>query len=322
MAHQATKLPTKAPETINNVTKLSNKADFDSWVYYVRYALTAVDCEDLIDISIPRPSASDSTLYHHWRGISKKVQCWLLLQLDLNVVDELMHLPIVPEFADDFFQLIKMIIFSKRYAEINSFLETARSKPTGPPEPIGSPKSTDPKPTDPKSTLSDLFRIACDLIDCMPPSSTPPTVNNTVDNAQYLPEKQEELELDSLQIRDTEANEQKNAAKEDKVETDMAKKDTIEKDAVGNGMIENDMAERDTIRKDVIVDFTTQGYAKGIRLLFMAMPISYGPDAHLKIQNPQFYRQAVLRGWRRVLQSQIKLRINKLIAMKSSGWPD
>jgi hypothetical protein len=177
-----------------------------------------------------------------------------------------------------------MIIFGKRYAEINSF-----PKPTGPPEPIESPKFTDPKPTDPKSTPSDVFRIACDLIDYIPPSSTPPTVNNTVDNAQYSPEKQEELELDSLQIRDTEANEQK-AAKEDTVETDAAKKDTIEK-----GMIE----------KDAI---TMQGHAKGIRLLFMAMPISCGRYAHLKIQNPQFHGQAILQGWRWVLQSQIKLR--------------
>jgi hypothetical protein len=248
------------------------------------------------------------------------------LQLDLNVVDELMHLPIVPEFADDFFQLIKMIIFGNRYAEINSFLETARSKPTEPPEPIESPESTDPKPTDPKPTPSDVFRIAGDLIDYIPPSSTPPTANNTVDDAQYSPEKQEELELDSLQIRDAEANGQKNAAKEDTVEmdaakrdtveTDVGKKDTIEMDAVENGMIEKDMAERDMIKKDAIADFTMQG------LLFMAMPISCGPYAHLKIQNPRFCGQAVLRGWRRVLQSQIKLRINKLIAMKSSGWPD
>ncbi|KAN0075570.1 hypothetical protein V8E54_006840 [Elaphomyces granulatus] len=198
-----------------------------------------------------------------------------------------------------------MIIFGKRYAEINSFLETARFKPTGPPEPIESPKSTDPKPTNPKSTPSDVFRIACDLIDYISPISTPPTVNNTVDNAQYSPEKQEELELDSLQIRDTEANEQKKADKEDTVETDAAKKDTIERDAVEKGMIEKDMAERDIIKKDAITDFTMQGYAKGIRLLFMAMPISCGPYAHLKIQNPQFHRQAILQGWR-FLQSQIE----------------
>ncbi|KAN0069546.1 hypothetical protein V8E54_012561 [Elaphomyces granulatus] len=145
-----------------------------------------------------------------------------------------------------FFRLIKMIIFGKRYAEINSF-----PKPTGPPEPIESPKFTDPKPTDPKSTPSDVFRIACDLIDYIPPSSTPPTVNNTVDNAQYSPEKQEELELDSLQIRDTEANEQK-AAKEDTVETDAAKKDTIEK-----GMIE-----KDAITMQGILNFTDKQYYK------------------------------------------------------------
>ena len=220
-----------------------------------------------------------------------------------------MRLPIVPEFADDFFQLIKIIIFGKRYAEINSFLET-----------IESPKSTDPKPIP-----SDVFRIACDLIDYIPPSAfTPPTVRNTVDNAQYSSEKQEEFELDSFQIRDTEANEQKNAAKkdtvEDTVETDATRK---EKDDVEMDMIEEGTTEKDMIKKNTMENITAKGNARRIRLPFIAISISYDPYAH-EIRNPKLDYGQAMHGWKMGLQLQIKPRVNnlKLISMKSSGWPD
>jgi GAG-pre-integrase domain len=131
MAHQATKLPTKAPETINNVTKLSDKAGYDRWAFLIKCSLITVDCEDLIDTSIPRPAipapndAGALLVYERWRKLSRTVMSWLVNQVDSHIIDELRQLPNIPQYADECFQAIKTIVVGQGHTELRSVWKRA-----------------------------------------------------------------------------------------------------------------------------------------------------------------------------------------------------
>ena len=105
MANQASKLPIKAPETINNVAKLSDKAGYDRWAFLIKCSLITVDCEDLIDNTInrpPLPAPDDATallVYERWRKLSRTVMSWLVNQVDSHVIDELRQLPDIPQYT-------------------------------------------------------------------------------------------------------------------------------------------------------------------------------------------------------------------------------
>jgi hypothetical protein len=131
MAHQATKLPTKAPETINNVTKLSDKAGYDRWAFLIKCSLITVDCEDLVDTSIPRPAtpapndAGALLVYERWRKLSRTVMSWLVNQVDSHIIDELRQLPNIPQYADECFQAIKTIVVGQGHTELRSVWKRA-----------------------------------------------------------------------------------------------------------------------------------------------------------------------------------------------------
>ncbi|KAJ9191478.1 hypothetical protein DTO164E3_8822 [Paecilomyces variotii] len=101
MANQGTGLPEKAPEKINGIRKLTMKTEFDTWLYLVKDVLRPVDCADLIDSNIPRPTSTDQDAYNRWRKMSLCIRSWITAQLDVEIIKELRQLPNEPIYADE-----------------------------------------------------------------------------------------------------------------------------------------------------------------------------------------------------------------------------
>ncbi|KAJ9262731.1 hypothetical protein DTO212C5_7832 [Paecilomyces variotii] len=117
MANQGTGLPEKAPEKINGIRKLTMKTEFDTWLYLVKDVLRPVDCADLIDSNIPRPTSTDQDAYNRWRKMSLCIRSWITAQLDVEIIKELRQLPNKQIYADEYIDAIRTIVIGERYIE-------------------------------------------------------------------------------------------------------------------------------------------------------------------------------------------------------------
>ncbi|KAL2004670.1 hypothetical protein VTN00DRAFT_3198 [Thermoascus crustaceus] len=124
---QATRLPATDLVRMGAIEKLTTRQDFETWSFLVTSMLGQFDLEDLIDSTIPRP-AEDHPHHDRWSRLSKKVRCWLTLQIDSSIVRELRDESSTGwsiAYADETYEVIRRIIVGHAHTKAKSTWKSA-----------------------------------------------------------------------------------------------------------------------------------------------------------------------------------------------------
>jgi hypothetical protein len=130
---QATKLPEVKQVSLPSIEKLEKGKRINIWLWKrsVHSTLIQLNLEDVIDTKIPSPSENDPK-YERWKSWSTVVRCWLLNQLDPEVIEDVEQFgrraeaevdleDRLPRYADGLYTIIsKAFMAGEEYARSNA----------------------------------------------------------------------------------------------------------------------------------------------------------------------------------------------------------
>jgi hypothetical protein len=107
---QADSLPASLPGKFESIPKLKGWHDYDNWEFLVRSQLYQYSMSDLISPELRRPTEMHRK-YATWVKLSRMVSSWILLQLDMEIVSDLLASDEEIQYADEAMDWIRRVVF-------------------------------------------------------------------------------------------------------------------------------------------------------------------------------------------------------------------